>query len=194
MQYACVWFGMGKTSRHLGREDWIKAGFRALVAGGDTALKVEPLARALGTTKGSFYWHFSDLAAFETALLYYWEEKALHGPIAEVAALSDPLKRLLALADIAGRGAGDQHGGAAAEPALRAYARTRSKAQAIIDRVDKARLEWLEENLRDAGAKLPKSAARIIYAAVIGIDFLKLSEQDNAAQLRMLISKFTQAE
>lgn len=190
-QYAGVWLGMGKTSRRLGREDWIKAGFRALVANGDAALKVEPLARLLGATKGSFYWHFKDLAEYETALLLYWEEKALSAPIEAVADLSDPFERLLSLAEIAGRGAGDEHGGMAAEPALRAYARSRENAQSVVDRVDQARLAWLQENLNAAGADDPEGAAYTVYATVIGLDFLKLSETDITTTLKRLIQKLT---
>ncbi|MFN3661424.1 TetR family transcriptional regulator [Yoonia sp.] len=42
-------------------EDWLMAGFRALASHGPSALRAAALARDLGTTKGSFYWHFKDL-------------------------------------------------------------------------------------------------------------------------------------
>ena len=44
---------MAKVTQRLTREDWILAGFRALSTSGTTALRVEPVARVLGTTKGS---------------------------------------------------------------------------------------------------------------------------------------------
>ena len=46
--------------QRLSREAWAAAGLRALTDGGVAAVAVEPLAASLGTTKGSFYWHFSD--------------------------------------------------------------------------------------------------------------------------------------
>lgn len=180
---------MKKSSQRLGPEDWIKAGFRALVAQGESALKVEPLARSLGTTKGSFYWHFRDLPAFEEALFAYWEDKALHAPIVKVSEEPTALAQLEAMAEIAGRGAGEEHGGKAAEPALRAFARTRPLAQAVVGRVDQARIKWLEEHLKSAGAPSPKEAANIIYAAVIGYDFLPTSENQSAEELRSLINR-----
>ena len=40
--------------------DWVRAAGRRLAAGGIGAVAVETLARDLGVTKGSFYWHFRD--------------------------------------------------------------------------------------------------------------------------------------
>ena len=37
-----------------------RAAFRALARGGVEAIAVEPIAAELGTTKGSFYWHFKN--------------------------------------------------------------------------------------------------------------------------------------
>jgi AcrR family transcriptional regulator len=61
--------GEMRLVRQLGREDWIAAGLAALAAGGPTAFRVEAVARALGVSKGSFYWHFRDRAAWRDALL-----------------------------------------------------------------------------------------------------------------------------
>ncbi|HYP55470.1 MAG TPA: helix-turn-helix domain-containing protein, partial [Solirubrobacterales bacterium] len=40
------------------RTAWVEEGLRALATGGPDAVRVEALARALGVTKGGFYWHF----------------------------------------------------------------------------------------------------------------------------------------
>ena len=48
------------ASTRTPRSSWIDAGLRALAAGGPDAVRIEPLARALGVTKGGFYWHFDD--------------------------------------------------------------------------------------------------------------------------------------
>jgi AcrR family transcriptional regulator len=52
---------------------WIEAGLQALAAGGPDAVRIDPLAKALGATRGSFYWHFADREALLTALLEHWE-------------------------------------------------------------------------------------------------------------------------
>ena len=49
--------------RQAGNDDWVEAARSAMVEGGIDAVAVEPLARRLGVTKGSFYWHFKDRRA-----------------------------------------------------------------------------------------------------------------------------------
>src|SRR3984885_11941226 len=55
------------------RSEWIKQGMRALAAGGPDAVRIEPLAQALGVTRGGFYWHFEDRGALLEELLDTWE-------------------------------------------------------------------------------------------------------------------------
>src|SRR5260370_34486779 len=55
------------------RRRWIKAGLRALAAGGPDAVRVEALAQALGVTKGGFYGHFADRDALLDEMLDTWE-------------------------------------------------------------------------------------------------------------------------
>jgi AcrR family transcriptional regulator len=55
------------------RSRWIEAGLRALAAGGPDAVRIEPLAQALGVTRGGFYWHFNDRSALLEEMLDRWE-------------------------------------------------------------------------------------------------------------------------
>jgi AcrR family transcriptional regulator len=57
------------------RSSWIDAGLRALAAGGPDAVRIEPLARALGVTRGGFYWHFEDRRALLEEMLDTWERR-----------------------------------------------------------------------------------------------------------------------
>jgi len=54
----------------------MRAARLALLTGGVDSVRVEPLARGLKVTKGSFYWHFRDLAELKQALLEEWEAEA----------------------------------------------------------------------------------------------------------------------
>lgn len=65
---------MPKQLRQLSREDWIKAALGLLIRVGIDAVKVEPLARKLHVTPGSFYWHFRNRRDLHDALLTYWED------------------------------------------------------------------------------------------------------------------------
>src|SRR5258708_7461683 len=53
-----------ETSSRLSVDDWIQAGFAILAEEGIKALKIDRLCRRLGVTKGSFYWHFTDIARY----------------------------------------------------------------------------------------------------------------------------------
>ncbi|BDZ41464.1 hypothetical protein GCM10025865_07630 [Paraoerskovia sediminicola] len=76
---------------------WVDAAYDAFASAGLEAVKVEPVARALGATKGSFYWHFTDRQALVDAVLARWEteteeiisevEAAPGGPTEQLATL-----------------------------------------------------------------------------------------------------------
>jgi len=81
-------------TQRLSPEKWLDAGFTALVSLGPAALAAEPLARSLGTTKGSFYWHFKDVPAYHTALIRQWQARALDEVIEQLEGTEPPDARL----------------------------------------------------------------------------------------------------
>jgi len=54
--------------------DWIRAALARLSSQGIQEVRVEVLARDLGVSKGSFYWHFRDRAELLEKMLAQWEE------------------------------------------------------------------------------------------------------------------------
>lgn len=56
---------------------WVQAGLRALAEGGPQAVRIEPLAQALGVSKGGFYWHFKDRQVLLTEMLDRWERESV---------------------------------------------------------------------------------------------------------------------
>jgi AcrR family transcriptional regulator len=83
------------------RSKWIEEGLRALAAGGPDAVRIEPLAQALGVTRGGFYWHFNDRSALLEEMLDTWERATTVEVIErlerEGGDASARLRRLLAL-------------------------------------------------------------------------------------------------
>jgi len=63
------------TSLHP--EDWIRAAQTHLAGQGIESVRVEVLARDLGVSKGSFYWHFRDRNDLLEKLLARWEDGEL---------------------------------------------------------------------------------------------------------------------
>jgi AcrR family transcriptional regulator len=84
------------------RSTWIDAGLRALAVGGPDAVRIEPLAQALGVTKGGFYWHFNDRRALLEEMLDTWERTVIDEVIEHVEGEGGDararLRRLFALA------------------------------------------------------------------------------------------------
>lgn len=152
----------------LSAKDWLDQGLKVLASRGFTALKAEPLAKAMGVSRGSFYWHFADIGAFHAAILKHWRDVAAEQIIANLEAASkseNPLPLLL------GRAFG---GRLALEHAVRTWAAIDPKARAAVQAIDRRRLGYLESLLRRSG--LPNDVARaraqILYCAFLGYALL----------------------
>lgn len=171
------------VKNRLSPEAWIAAGYRALCEQGPNALKAEPLARSLNTTKGSFYWHFDDVPAFHAAMLQLWEDRAYTDIVAAVESEANPVQRLRKLGEIAAQSAPEEFGGPAAEPAIRAWARDNTKVAEAVDRIDAKRMGYLSDLFADIGltnAELP----RILYGGLVGMQ--ELSRRDGTSNQEAL--------
>lgn len=151
----------------LTRDAWIAAGLHALAAGGVEAVRVEVLARALGVTKGSFYWHFTDRRDLLAAMVEHWETAATTGVMAAVEARGgtgpERLRRLIA---ICFRGGEID----ALESALRRWGSGDDAVRPVLARTDAARLAYVADLLVAAGHTPADARARsrILYLAMIG--------------------------
>lgn len=150
----------------LGKADWLDAGLAALAAEGPAALRAEALARQLNTTKGSFYWHFQDVPAFQAAVLAAWAEALIARlPTATATATPTPpttALRALAqgLAAPAGTSPAEQ-----AERAIRAMALSDTAAAQAVAQVDRARHASISAFLAQIGVSNPEIATLILAAA-----------------------------
>jgi len=122
------------------RERWVEEGLRALASGGPDVVRVEPLARALGVTKGGFYWHFRDRQALLDAMLDSWEETLVDQAIATAdrggGSGRTRLRRLFTVA-------GERDGILDLELSVRDWARRDPSVAERITRVDNRRLAYL---------------------------------------------------
>src|SRR5579859_3809400 len=76
--------GRGMAVSRTPRGRWVEEGLRALGDGGLDAVRIEPLAQAIGVTKGGFYWHFADREALLNEVLDAWERANLEDVIEAV--------------------------------------------------------------------------------------------------------------
>ncbi len=148
---------------------WIEAGFDALAEGGIDAVRVEPLAKRLGVTRGSFYWHFKDREALHQAMLKQWRKHATYqvGDRLERAApdAGERLRRTLALPASGPRATR----AAAIELAIRLWARRDQEAAKAVERIDGHRLRYYAKLFGELG-HAPEEARRrayLFYAALM---------------------------
>ena len=155
----------------LTREQWLAGAFRVLAEAGPEAMGIAKLSRALGVTKGSFYWHFDDRQALIDAMLESWEA---HGTAAIIDVVNDtspdPGEKLHRLAEII---FGDIEIYASVEANLRVLARGNTAALATVERVDSQRIGYVTDLLLAFGIFRDVAADRaaIFYRTLLG-DFV----------------------
>jgi AcrR family transcriptional regulator len=122
------------------RSSWIDEGLRALAAGGPDAVRIEPLARALGVTKGGFYWHFDDRRALLEEMLDTWEREGVDEVIERVESQAgDARAKLRRLFSIA-RSSDDV---LEIDLAVRDWARREQTVAERLRRVDNRRMDYM---------------------------------------------------
>jgi AcrR family transcriptional regulator len=148
----------------LSAKDWLDQGLEALAKTGFTALKAEPLAKAMGVSRGSFYWHFKDIGAYHAAILKHWREVAAEQVIANLEASSKDDNPLLLLLrrTFSSR--------LALENAVRTWATLDPLARAAVLATDRRRLSYVQKLFERSGAApdVARSRAQIFYWAFLG--------------------------
>ena len=127
------------------RSGWIDEGLRALASGGPDAVRIEPLARAIGVTKGGFYWHFDGRRALLDEMLDTWERESVDEVIERVEREGgDARARLRRLSAIAG--ASDEV--LRIDLAVRDWARRDKAVARRLRRIDNRRMDYMRSLFR----------------------------------------------
>lgn len=156
----------------LSAKDWEQAALDVLAQGGVAAVAVESLARTLGVTKGSFYWHFPTREALLKAAIDRWEQRDEDQVIAHVERIADPRERLRELFQRVSREVQSHLVYAAL-----LQASDHPLVQPVIERISRRRLALLTAAYAEAGFE-PRAAqhrARLAYTAYSG--FLQLNQR-----------------
>lgn len=154
-----------RQTARLSAEDWLDAALAAFERGGVEAVRIEPLARTLNVSRGSFYWHFESRDALLRRLLGRWELRETSRVIDAVeAGGGTAAARLLRLLETCARDEGRL------EMALRNWASSDEEAQAAIGKVDLRRTDYIAMLLLEHGLRPEqcRRRARVAYAAWLG--------------------------
>jgi AcrR family transcriptional regulator len=158
----------------LSAADWESAALDALAEDGLAGVAIEPIARRLGVTKGSFYWHFADRDALVAAALAHWEKSYTENVIDALADVPDPRERL---ARLIGRGL---VGGRSDRIHIALGTAKHPVARKMLARVTRRRLMYLEACYVELGQprREAKRSALLAYSAYLGLVYLRLEAPD----------------
>jgi AcrR family transcriptional regulator len=157
-------------------DDWIRAAQARLAAHGVEFVRVEVLARDLGVSKGSFYWHFRDRGELLEKMLAGWEAGELEWLNAEVGGgaatrwanfikrTSDPERQRT-------------------EIALRAWARGDDLVAARVAAVEKRKTRLIADVLRDIGFTQSAADSGSEVVLLICLGWLDRATRDRQHQI-----------
>lgn len=149
----------GASARNLTPDDWLGAAMSAMKRGGVRAVAVEPLAKALGTTKGSFYWHFRTREDLVRQALERWEQQETEGVIEGLESVSDPRERLRVLLAAIHRSAS-----ARPDPSVALSGDDDRAVGLALERVTTRRVEFVAEQVEALGVPADEARRRALLA------------------------------
>lgn len=157
--------------KRLGKNDWLEAALETLKIEGVEGVYIEPLAKKIGITKGSFYWHFKDRGTLLEELIDFWKSKHTEGLVGFIENLSDTtddgveVDKLWELMKYINNYEPDAY-----DPAIRSWALTDKYAAKAMTEVDEKRLEIINNLLLEKGFEdiTAMVRARMIYFYITG--------------------------
>lgn len=146
------------------RARWVSAALAALAEEGHAAVRADRLAKRLKLTRGSFYWHFRDVAEFHDAVLAAWRRTALELVVARAARAGSPAAQLDVIVTTVFTSP------VALERAVQSWAGVSPQAAKVYAAVGRERLKHLRALLIEAGAKeaAADGVASALYWAYLG--------------------------
>jgi AcrR family transcriptional regulator len=173
-------------TRRLTAQDWIDFALTTLAREGFDALKADVLARKLGVSRGSFYWHFIDLEDFHARVIERWRETATEAVIADLERYESREERLEVLL----RRALAHHN--ALEIRMRAWADNKAEAAQAVRDMDRRRREYMERLLADSGIAPTLAATRVQLLYWIYLGAALSRSRPTGEQLDRIITELKQ--
>lgn len=161
----------------LSPEDWLKAALHRLASHGVDSVRVEVLARDLGVSKGSFYWHFQNRGALLEEMLALWQAHELEwlggGPANEAAAER--------WARVIGRMTDPEH--VRLEVAVRAWSQSDPRVARRVATLERRRAALVAGVLRDVGFTRVAADAWSDVVLLVCLGWLDRAARDNEVLL-----------
>ena len=133
------------------REIWLDAAYDLFISEGFEAVKIMPLAKKLNLTRTGFYWHFKDLPELHDAIVEIWQARNTGIVLERCAAPAQSL--CAALLNLIDCWIDEDLFDAPLDLAIRNWARSDAKLQALVDQSDEDRFVAVRELFTRFGSK-----------------------------------------
>ena len=127
------------------KEDWIKLGYKTFAYQGVSGIVIEKMAKVLKVNKSSFYWYFKTKKEFIDQLINFWRNQETNRIINLTNEKESGLQKLKMFIALIYK----QDAFLDFVFYLKRYARKEKHIQAIIDNIDKQRIEYAVELLQE---------------------------------------------
>ena len=155
----------------LSKEKWLDHGLETLAAQGFTALKADTLAKSLGVSRGSFYWHFTDLAGFHQAVLGRYLEVSVLAVVEGLEggdlSADEKIRKLVSLAVTSER---------STEQAVRAWAFSDPSVRELVSEIDSQRLAYLTSLIEELGVDNATARRRALSLYLGNVGYFMISD------------------
>jgi AcrR family transcriptional regulator len=168
------------ASGRLSVDDWIELGFTLLAEEGLSGIKIDRLCARMGVTKGSFYWHFTDLSTYLAAMAERWGDvrDSARASFRELEHL-EPAERLAQMMEILA----DPRQGTL-ERAVREWARSDADVAERVRASDRWVNRAVLKAFRDAGFSGADAEVRARGLFYAGVGFLHVTSERDLARGR----------
>lgn len=178
--------GAGKAQ--LSRDNWLDAAAGEVAAGGFGQLRVLTLAKKLGVTRGSFYWHFRDHEDLVVSFLDRWRDRRLHELQYWKPKGGDVETELREILELLLTDASRNIRRLQVELAVRDFARRDDYAAGLVAEVDAARIAQncsLFERLSSDPGRI-RDLSLLLYVATIGSQVVLTGKPGDAESIRRI--------
>ena len=167
-----------KQKSTLSAGDWEQHALVLIAEKGIRAVAIESLAKRMGVTKGSFYWHFANRDALLEQSLLRWEKHDEANLLTSLGAIADPRERLRSFFRQTGREKLTHD----VYSAL-CTAADHPKVEPLLERVAERRMNHIQKAFEEIGFSSAEAShrARLTYSTYLG--FLQLQRQHQAPNL-----------
>lgn len=178
----------GAEKHQLSRDDWLDAAAGEIAAGGFGHLRILTLAKKLGVSRGSFYWHFRDHEDLVVSFLERWRDRRLHELQYWKPQGGDVETELRAILELLLTDASRNIRRLQVELGVRDYARRNDYAAELVREVDDARISQnctLFQRLSDDPQRV-RDLSLLMYVSTIGSQVVLTGKKGDEDAIRRI--------